>query len=70
MTVRVRSLLAATLLDGDAYRVAIVIVVPVLTIAAALVLRHKLGPSYRRQLDRIATTEQPLGYQPHAEETR
>ena len=62
--------IAATLLDGDAYRVAIVIVLPVLTIAAALVLRHKLGPSYRRQLDRMATTDQPLLTQTHTEETR
>lgn len=45
------------------------IVLPVLTIAAALVLRPKLGPSYRRQLDRMAT-QQPLLNQSHTEETR
>jgi len=62
--------IAATLLDGDAYRVAIVTVLPVLTLAAALVLRHQLGPSYRRQLDRMATTDQPRLTHTHTEETR
>jgi uncharacterized protein len=62
--------IAATLLDGDAYRVGILIVLPVLTIAASLVLRHKLGPSYRRHLNRMATTQQSLWNQPHKEETR
>lgn len=46
--------IAATLLDGDAYQVGILIVLPVLTIAASAVLRHELGPSYRRHLDRMA----------------
>lgn len=61
--------IAATLLDGDAYQVGIVIVLPVLTIAASLVLRHKLGPAYRRQLDRMAT-QQSHANRPVAEATQ
>jgi membrane protease YdiL (CAAX protease family) len=61
--------IVATLLNGDAHQVGILIVLPVLTIAASVVLRHKLGPSYRRHLDRMAN-RQSLRHQPDTENER
>jgi membrane protease YdiL (CAAX protease family) len=60
---------AATLLDGDAYQVGILIVLPMLTIAASVVLRRKLGPAYRHQLDHLATQPSHRTHH-HTEETR
>ena len=43
--------IAATLLDGNAYKLGILIVILLLTAAVALLLRRKLGASYRRQME-------------------
>jgi uncharacterized protein len=43
--------IVATLLDGDAYKVGILAVLVVLTIPLALMMRRRLGPSYRRRLE-------------------
>jgi CAAX protease family protein len=51
---------AATLLDGNAYKVGIVIVLVLLTTAVAILLRRKLGSSYRRRLE-ADSTQRPGG---------
>ena len=43
--------ISASMLFGDGYRLEILIALLVLTTALALVLRGKLGPAFRRQLD-------------------
>ena len=43
--------ISASMLSGDGYRLEILIALLVLTTALALVLRGKLGPAFRRQLD-------------------
>jgi uncharacterized protein len=43
--------IVATLVDGEAYKVGILAVLVVLTIPLALVMRRRLGPSYRRRLE-------------------
>lgn len=46
--------ISARLLAGDAYQLGVVVALVLLTTVLALVLRGRLGPAYRRQLDGIA----------------
>jgi len=58
--------ISARLLAGDGYQLGVVVALVVLTIVLALVLRGRLSPASRRQLDRVPT---PTADDPTAQTT-